>query len=190
VIIYNCRHGCREEDGSDIVKPVRLTDIGRTQAKDLGNFLATFGIQCVLSSPKIRAIETALPLAAKIGLSVEVWPILCEYNSFGPYDYNAAEIIKIGAVIKSERTLPNTPKSEDRPFAYARAIEAIKQIRALNLERVAVFAHCTFNSLFIDAWLGVDCPTEHDKYRQHEACINILEDGKEPQIGMCYTNAI
>jgi len=56
-----------------------LTDVGAEQARMLGGFLVTRGVDGVFASPALRAIETARALAAEPGLDVR----LMEFD-FGP----------------------------------------------------------------------------------------------------------
>lgn len=55
-----------------------LSDLGRTQAAMLGERLASFGIDAVYSSTCLRALETARPIAARLGLRVHESPLLVE----------------------------------------------------------------------------------------------------------------
>jgi len=57
-------------DGPDEIRP--LSDKGRRQAKRLARYLGAigYGFDAVISSPKIRAVETAKPVAEASGLKV------------------------------------------------------------------------------------------------------------------------
>jgi broad specificity phosphatase PhoE len=55
-----------------------LTDLGREQAAWAGEALAGRGVVRVLSSPAVRARETADIIGARLGLDVEVQPLLLE----------------------------------------------------------------------------------------------------------------
>jgi broad specificity phosphatase PhoE len=57
-----------------------LTDRGRAQAKDLGHLLAAAGVARVLTSPLRRARDTASPIAAECGASVDVDERLIEID--------------------------------------------------------------------------------------------------------------
>jgi broad specificity phosphatase PhoE len=57
-----------------------LTDRGRAQAKDLGHLLAAGGVARVLTSPLRRARDTASPIAAECGASVDVDERLIEID--------------------------------------------------------------------------------------------------------------
>lgn len=55
-----------------------LTPRGYEQAERLGDVLAAYGVERILSSPSTRCIETVQPLAARLGLPVEEMPQLAE----------------------------------------------------------------------------------------------------------------
>jgi broad specificity phosphatase PhoE len=55
-----------------------LTELGREQAAHAADALAGRGVVRLLSSPATRAIETAEIIAARLGLSVEIEPLLLE----------------------------------------------------------------------------------------------------------------
>jgi broad specificity phosphatase PhoE len=57
-----------------------LTDRGRAQAKDLGHLLAARSVARVLTSPLRRARDTASPIAAECGTSVDVDERLIEID--------------------------------------------------------------------------------------------------------------
>jgi len=59
---------------------VSLNEKGRSQAKELANALVHAPLKAVYSSPLERAVETAEPLAASHGLSVQVRPALIEVH--------------------------------------------------------------------------------------------------------------
>lgn len=68
------------ETGGAPVDP-DLTAVGRAQAERLGAWLADESIHHVVSSPLRRALDTAAPIAAAHGLTVEVIPELREYDA-------------------------------------------------------------------------------------------------------------
>jgi broad specificity phosphatase PhoE len=55
-----------------------LTDLGREQAGRAAEALAELGAQRLLSSPATRARETADIIAERLGLTVEIEPLLLE----------------------------------------------------------------------------------------------------------------
>jgi broad specificity phosphatase PhoE len=57
-----------------------LSDLGRQQAQRLVDALAADEVDVLYSSPAARALETAEPLAAKLGLPLQVEPGLAEFD--------------------------------------------------------------------------------------------------------------
>ena len=55
-----------------------LTELGREQAAQAAEALAGHGAQRLLSSPATRALETAEIIAERLGLTVEIEPLLLE----------------------------------------------------------------------------------------------------------------
>jgi 2,3-bisphosphoglycerate-dependent phosphoglycerate mutase len=55
-----------------------LTDLGWEQAKGLAGFLENRGIERVVSSPFVRARESVVPLARRLGLAIEIDDRLAE----------------------------------------------------------------------------------------------------------------
>lgn len=62
--------------GHDLGPP--LTDLGREQASDAAESLAPLGVTRVLSSPAVRAQQTAEIIADRLGLAVETEDLLLE----------------------------------------------------------------------------------------------------------------
>ena len=76
------RHGEPERiaPGTGVPANPSLTTRGREQAQRLADWLAHERVDCVLSSPQRRAIETATPIAAAHGLDFEIVDGLVEYD--------------------------------------------------------------------------------------------------------------
>jgi hypothetical protein len=62
------RHGDRSHD---VLDP-SLTEVGAAQAASLAATLANSGIDCIFSSPFLRALQTATPIALALGLPIRV----------------------------------------------------------------------------------------------------------------------
>jgi 2,3-bisphosphoglycerate-dependent phosphoglycerate mutase len=76
------RHGEPERiaPGSGVAADPQLTAAGREQAKRLADWLAFEPIDAVLTSPLRRAVETAAPIAAALGLEAETFEGIVEYD--------------------------------------------------------------------------------------------------------------
>jgi len=76
------RHGEPERiaPGSGVAADPQLTAAGREQAQRLAEWLAVEEIDAVLSSPLRRAIDTATPVAEILGVEVETFEGIVEYD--------------------------------------------------------------------------------------------------------------
>ena len=72
MLVYLCRHAKAAPGDPDETRP--LTDVGLEQARDLGKHLARAEPRptAVVSSPLVRARQTAAPVADALGVSVEI----------------------------------------------------------------------------------------------------------------------
>lgn len=64
-----------------IVDP-RLTPLGRAQAEDAADALAESGVTRIIASPYTRALQTAEPIARRLGIPVLINPIVRERFAF------------------------------------------------------------------------------------------------------------
>jgi phosphohistidine phosphatase len=81
-VIWLLRHGDAEDGGPDAERP--LTEKGRRQARNAGLALKALGaeIEACLTSPKVRAAETARIACAELGVDVSIESAL----QGGPFD--------------------------------------------------------------------------------------------------------
>jgi phosphohistidine phosphatase len=84
-VIWLLRHGDAADGSPDSERP--LTDKGREQARAAGKALDRLGVKldACLSSPKLRAKETAELACGELGVDVELEPKLAG----GPFDATA-----------------------------------------------------------------------------------------------------
>jgi broad specificity phosphatase PhoE len=77
---FNLHFGVTRRDPG-IIDP-RLTELGRTQADEAAQQLAGQGIERIIVSPYTRALQTARPVAAALGVPVTIDPIVRERYAF------------------------------------------------------------------------------------------------------------
>jgi phosphohistidine phosphatase len=72
-VIYLLRHGAAEDGEGKPDEARKLTDKGRRQSESAGRALASLGVQidACLTSPKVRARETAELACEQLGVKVE-----------------------------------------------------------------------------------------------------------------------
>jgi broad specificity phosphatase PhoE len=136
-----------------------LTDRGREQAQRLAGWLATDGIDHIVSSPLRRATETAEPLAAATGLPVAI------DDDLGEYDRSAAEYIPV-----EEMRAANSDRWQamvdgrwedyggEPPDQFrARVVPCFDRIIAAHPgRRVVVVCHGGVTNVYLASVLGID----------------------------------
>jgi phosphohistidine phosphatase len=84
-VLWLLRHGDAAEGSPDAERP--LTEKGEAQARAVGKALAAFGVElsACLTSPKLRALETAQLACEPLGIEPQLEPKLAG----GPFDAEA-----------------------------------------------------------------------------------------------------
>ncbi|HYZ24816.1 MAG TPA: histidine phosphatase family protein, partial [Rhodopila sp.] len=77
---FNLHFGATRRDPG-IIDP-RLTELGHAQAAEAADQLRGQDIRRIIASPYTRALETARPVAAALGLPITVEPIVRERYAF------------------------------------------------------------------------------------------------------------
>lgn len=140
-----------------------LSGAGRRQALDIAGALGGEGVCHVFSSPFLRALETAHPLAEKLGLPLRIEPGLCEWLNpewFGAMPEwmslpaAAARFPQVDTAYTAA-VLPAFPE----PVEAVHAFDRVARTLAALLERhpdgnLAVFAHGATLAQGISALVG------------------------------------
>jgi probable phosphoglycerate mutase len=146
-IFYLIRHAANDFLGRAIAgrQPgVHLNDEGKQQAERLAEILASTPISKVFCSPMDRCLETAAPLAKRLGLPVEISPALNELD-FG--DWTNQSMIDLDAQAEwqlwnSFRSGTRMPRGELMIDAQARMVAEIHRLRtAFSEARIALVTH-------------------------------------------------
>ena len=120
-----------------------LSEEGIEQAKRLPDALARFPITRLVSSPQVRSVQTAQPVADALGLTVEVDERLAEYDRdlahYIPIEQIAAEFPEELARLAQG----HLPSSVDENAFLARINAGIRDVVAASdhEDTVAVFSH-------------------------------------------------
>lgn len=181
--IFLVRHGATEltaEDRFAGSTDVLLSDVGREQARLLGERLANEPISAVCASPMQRTVETARLVAEPLKLQPVTHDGLREI-SHGRWEGMArAEV---------EKEFPEEyERYEHDPFSFsplggesglqvtARALPALLGIVERNEGRhVLVVSHKATIRLLLSSLLGFDPRTYRDRLDQSPAALNILD---------------
>ena len=123
---------------------VHLNEKGRDQAQQLAELLAHQPIRAIYSSPLVRCLETAQPVAERLGLSVCEDPGLLEVD-YG--DWHARELKELGKLPEWQMVqhFPSSfrfPGGEALREVQQRSVAALERIAARHPnEVVALFSH-------------------------------------------------
>jgi probable phosphoglycerate mutase len=141
-------------EGSD----PRLSAEGVAQAARLPDALARFPIQRVVSSPQVRAIETAQPVADALGVPVEVDERFAEYDRDLPH-YIPVEQIAAENPAELQRLINGQlPSGVDEAAFLARVSSAVDDLvaGAAHDDTVAVFGHGGVINVLLHQILGTE----------------------------------
>jgi probable phosphoglycerate mutase len=123
---------------------VHLNDKGKEQAEALAEFLAIQPIDAIYSSPLERCLETAMPLAQRLGLGVQIEQGVLEVD-YG--DWHGVELKQAAqrpewAIVQHFPSIFHFPQGEGLRHTQQRAVDGIERILATHAESVvAVFSH-------------------------------------------------
>ena len=127
------RHGRPDEGHAERPHDPPLADDGRRQAEAVADALAAEGIDRIVTSPLLRARQTAEPLATRLGLVAEVVDGWAEADRHLAR-YRSVETLKISD--HEHHTLIDAIESGDRPQAEA-AMRAHLTTLSDNLNRIS-----------------------------------------------------
>ncbi|WP_158606931.1 histidine phosphatase family protein [Paenibacillus ginsengarvi] len=142
-----------------------LTERGRGQADAMAACMAASGITRLFSSPLMRAVETAQPLARQTQLPIEVWldahEVWTGEGYRGPTTEKLAEMYPEVVYPEGTECDPlgwHCPGGETSETGFRRAERLLDRLRQqfTQGERVALVAHGALNRRFMLAALGLD----------------------------------
>lgn len=183
------RHG--ESEGNVAVTlqgcriDARLSPRGRKQAEALAVRLAEHPVDCVVSSPMVRARETAAIVEAPHGVGVAVDVELVEFDwgvwTGRPLDEDLErQVGEIRARWRSGDVDVRTPGGESPVLAAERARRVLARIAARKAGAPLVVAHGRFNRILMTVLLGRDL-SRMDEIRQRNGSLSLFEwDGSAP----------
>jgi probable phosphoglycerate mutase len=169
------RHGETDGNATRVLQlpDTPLNERGMRQAERLADRLQSLGITQIVCSDLLRARMTAAPIAARLGLHVEITPLLQERN-FG--DLRGKSYASVGGNPFAPDFVP--PNGESWPVFHRRVEEAfvyIAQLRAALLEgQLLVVTHGLVCRAMFErhiAWIDAGLPPE----RFHNTAVNILD---------------
>lgn len=135
-----------------------LSEAGAEQAGRLPAALARFPVSRVVSSPQRRAIQTADPVAAALGLSVEIDDRLAEYDRDMAHYVPIEDIAKENPEELARLVDGHLPSGVDEGAFKARINAAVADLVAAgdHDDTVAVFSHGGVINVLLHEILGTE----------------------------------
>ncbi|WP_372637146.1 histidine phosphatase family protein [Cohnella sp.] len=152
-----------------------LTAKGKEQAGLVARYLLNKGITAIYSSPLIRAMQSAQPLANLLGYPIHVMKALYEVREGSPYEGPSRQAL---TELVPEALFDDSIEEEgwicpggDLPeTSKLRAQAALHQLQLSGEERIAVFCHGMFNEYVIREALGIG--SERIRFIQENTGVN------------------
>lgn len=137
---------------------VSLGETGRAQARKLGERVSRETVAAVYTSPMERARETAEPIAARLGLDVEVAPEIDEigFGQWSGMPFAELERDPRWAAWNAARSVTRPPGGETMLEAQGRAVGFIERLRAKHPDgAAALVSHADLLKAVLAYFLGL-----------------------------------
>lgn len=162
--MYIVRHGQSTNNaGHALLDDPPLTPLGRRQMKRVGKWLAEepSTIHWLFASPLLRAVQSAALIGEVLGLEVETWDDLQEYDS--------------------------EMESPDEVWQRAERVanHLLQRFGAREENNIVVVTHGAFGSRLLTTLLGAP---RHTRFSHFNGAISLLEWDEEGIIRVRYTN--
>jgi len=174
------RHGVTAITGSVITGRLpgySLTPQGQEQAEAICACLSSIPIHAIYSSPLERALETAAPLAAKLGLEVQISEPFIEINYGAWTGMPVAELLKSPdwQAFSRLRSTSRPPGGESLLDIQHRTSTEMERLCAMRPgQTVAIFSHGDPIRAVLMHSLGMSCDLLH-RIQVDPASISIVQ---------------
>lgn len=197
VDLYIARHGesLGNTGESNSVDP-ELSLLGHKQSECLAQRMKDVHLDAIISSPHVRAVQTAAKTAQLKGMKIELFPLLFEVGTYAGYEGRGlSELQKLYADItmfSDGKPYPLSLTQEDRTITYNRAKEAIERIKARfgTDSSVMLFAHGCFNNYLINAAIGFEVRDDFNFCQENTGltCIRFIQDKGKDKTKLEFSN--
>lgn len=163
--IYFVRHGSTDSLEKKISQPddEPLNERGINQAKELGKRFANTPVDLVISSPHLRAVQTA----KAIDDNVQISELFAEVRKPGEVIGKSKEDEEVKAILKKIGEMyyvdPNWHYSDEENFEdlKKRGFKALEFLESQNKENILVVSHGNFIALLVGLMMfGDDYPVK------------------------------
>lgn len=179
--LYIARHGQTMSNvGKDNRADSPLTDLGKAQVQCLGKWMADVDLDCIISSPLQRAVQTAQAVAEwqKKPMSVELWPSLMEYGT--PAGYEGKPIAELQTLCPTATTCPLTTERSLQAETWTEGLERAEQVISTLRQRfpgeeqkVLLVAHGHFNNQLLHAATGLPWHPDFN-FSQYNGSVSLV----------------
>ena len=180
VTVFLIRHGMTSRVGKGLTGWLpghSLDETGRRQADDLASRLAAAPLSAIYSSPLERAVETAAPLARRLGLEVQLREDFGEVR-FGDWqgkDFGEIKQDSRWNLFNSYRSFTRAPQGELMLETQARMLRGLLNVVETHTDQtVAVFSHADAIKSALMHFLGMPLDFHH-RLEILPASISILD---------------
>ena len=140
-----------------------LAEVGHLQARATADYLAPEGIDHIVASSMKRALQTAEPLADRLGLGVEMLDDLRESDHrnqlYVPAEEMSSDDPSLAHYFDPDRDLNDTIFSDGYDEFRTRVERGFEHVIRTNRSRtVAVFCHGMVTGVYLQILLGIDDP--------------------------------
>lgn len=195
--LYIARHGeSLGNTGEKSCEDPELSARGREQAECLALRMKNIHLDAVISSPYIRAVETAAATARLKEMEIELLPLLFEAGTCPGYEgIGLSELRKIYphiAMYSDPNPYPLSVTEENTEITYKRAVDAIDRIRCRfgDDASVILFAHGSFNNYLINAAIGFPVRSDFNFCQENTGltCIRFVKDNGKDKTKIEFSN--
>lgn len=195
--MYIARHGeSLGNTGEKICDDPELSMLGHEQAARLALRMKNIHLDAIISSPHIRAVETAAETAKLKGMEIELFPLLFEVGTCPGYEGMGLDVLKKVypriTMYSDGKTYPLSVTEENTEITYNRAKEAIDRIRVRfgDDASVMLFAHGSFNNYLINAAIGFPVRSDFNFCQENTGltCIRFVKDNGRDKTKIEFAN--
>lgn len=186
--IYLVRHGVTEWNAQFRYQgstDIPLSEEGLEQAERVGMRLSRLTVKRIVTSPQLRAVETARRIAAHVGVvDIEKWDELREVHFGGWEGLTVPEIVaafgeELFDAWRKAQTEVTVPGGEDARSVSDRSKSAAQRLSALEDEVTVVVAHGAIFRSLIPHLLDMPVSSVFWKMRIDNGSISAVEfDGR------------
>ncbi|HEY8739159.1 MAG TPA: MSMEG_4193 family putative phosphomutase [Candidatus Dormibacteraeota bacterium] len=161
MLLLLVRHGLTDPTTTRLIgrlPGVSLNARGQGQATSAADRVATLPVAAIYSSPMERTVQTATPLADRLGLPIREMPGLVEvdYGEWAGQEFKVLRKTALWKVVQQQPSSARFPGGESVREAQARIVAAIEELQGRHpSEVVAAYSHSDMIKLAVAHYVGI-----------------------------------